>query len=79
MRWNKAIVLNPIYWHNIPYLPGDSIRLTDEEVEHLRAADVIGDITIATPFDDKEFAINEAPENAMISHKRRTRKKSSRY
>jgi S1-C subfamily serine protease len=57
----SAICTREIYWKGKTYRSGDIIKITKEDAYILFNAGVIGNV--------KEFAVREAPENAMKMHR----------
>jgi hypothetical protein len=73
MRYT-ATVLKEIRWRDKTYSHRDPIVLEHAEMKILSHAGVIGNIT---QVDEKEFAVKEAPENAMAQHKRTYRRRET--
>lgn len=69
-KWYRAECLKEIFWDGRTHKRGDRITITDEDVETLRQAAVIGDI-IRIP--DVELAVKAAPENTSKNYRRHER------
>jgi len=72
-KWYKATCVKEIYWAGQTYNAGSPIRVTEEDVQILRDAGVIGDIKKMEISGPVEQAISEAPENASRNYRKRAR------
>jgi len=69
-KWYRAECLKEIFWDGRTYRRGDRITVSDEDVETLRQASVIGDIVRVPAV---ELAIVDAPEDASRNYRRKGR------
>lgn len=69
-KWYRAECLKEIFWDGATHRRGDRITVSEEDVETLRQAAVIGDITRVP---DVELAVKAAPENASKNYRRQER------
>ena len=73
INMREAKCIREIYWRGETYRRGDSITITKEDAYILYNAGVIGNVkNIQEPV--VEFAVNEAPENAMKPHRKRSKR-----
>lgn len=68
MNRYEAICVKEIYWKGKTYIKGDPIIIIEPDMHTLFSAGVIGAMKKIIPDNGKEYAIREAPENAMQMH-----------
>lgn len=70
MNQYEAVCTKEIFWKGKTYIQGDSIKILEPDMHILFNAGVIGAMKKIVPNNGKEYAIREAPENAMQEHGR---------